>query len=54
MSPDLGMRHPLRTAAFLVAALCTLVTSGVTRNLLARLSVAEAMMTDRREQGQRP
>ncbi|MFE7043843.1 hypothetical protein ACFU9X_31770 [Streptomyces atratus] len=25
MSPDLGVRHPLRTAAFLVAAMCTLV-----------------------------
>ncbi|MFE5095190.1 hypothetical protein ACFRCI_33745 [Streptomyces sp. NPDC056638] len=53
MSPDPGMRHPLRTAAFLVAALCTLMASGVTRNLLARLPVAEAMTTDRREQGQR-
>ncbi|WP_269812545.1 hypothetical protein [Streptomyces atratus] len=25
MSPDLGVRHPLRTAAFLVAAMRTLV-----------------------------
>ncbi|MFG2629552.1 hypothetical protein [Streptomyces sp. NPDC048473] len=84
MSPDLGVRHPLRTAAFLVAAVCTLVmavtatarstvvspsfyqsvldheevydrlydqvlvdprASGVTRNLLARLPVPEAVVT---------
>ncbi|MFF1916902.1 hypothetical protein ACFVYE_36190 [Streptomyces sp. NPDC058239] len=48
MSPDLGGRHPLRTASFLVAAVCTLVmaVAATARSTVVSPSFYQSVLDD--------